>query len=86
MIVLPIDYDQPRNAILIEYHRLGISEQIEYMTKEKLRHDILYVLNNNTIRKNIKKMKEIFRAKEESQEGVAIINKFLVTKQFGQIQ
>jgi MGT family glycosyltransferase len=77
MIVFPLVNDQPRNATLVEHHRLGVRGKLEDMTEEKLRTSILYVLNDPSIRDNIQKMRSVFREREAAGEGVRIINGLL---------
>lgn len=77
MIVFPMGYEQPRNAMLIEYHRLGISAQIENITEEGLISDIRYILNSPKIFTGIKKMQKIFREKEIAHTGVDIIEQII---------
>ncbi|AXY74567.1 hypothetical protein D3H65_11510 [Paraflavitalea soli] len=77
MIVFPIRYDQVRNATLVDYHKLGLRGHIEALSEEDMRTKILYVLKNDTIRRNIKKMQLVFEEKEKEQIGVAVAERML---------
>ncbi|HTI10236.1 MAG TPA: glycosyltransferase [Puia sp.] len=81
MIVFPMLYDQLRNAVLVDYHTLGISEEIEEISKDNLKSAILYVLNSEPIRAGIKKMRAIFQEKEDSSIGIELIEKLLSEKE-----
>jgi zeaxanthin glucosyltransferase len=77
MIAFPMAYDQPRNAELIAHHSLGKSGQIEEITCDTLRDDILFVLNDPCIAGSIKKMQQLFLEKEASQSDVRVIEQLL---------
>lgn len=77
MIVFPIRYDQVRNATLVDYHKLGLRGNIEALSEEDMRTKILYVLKNDTIKRNIKKMQQVFEEKEKQQTGGAVVEAVL---------
>ena len=81
MIVFPMLYDQLRNAVLVDYHTLGISEEIEEISKDSLKSAILYVLNSQLIHAGIKKMSAVFQEKEGSPLGTELIEKLLSEKE-----
>jgi UDP:flavonoid glycosyltransferase YjiC (YdhE family) len=76
-IVFPLLNRQCRHAVLVEYHRLGISEQMELITEDRLRSGILYTLHNNAFRDNIQRMSTIFHERASSQDVAALINEFI---------
>lgn len=80
MIVFPLGYDQPLNARRVMYHNLGMAGNIETVSVDDLRSHILSVAGSDVIRNAITNMQKIFRAKEEAQPGVGIIEKILAEK------
>ncbi|OQP61168.1 hypothetical protein A3860_05480 [Niastella vici] len=77
MIVYPGMYDQPRNAMLVKHHGLGVQDDFASVSEDQLKANIMNVMTNDVIRRNVKKMKAIFREKEESNEGYRFIEKYL---------
>lgn len=77
MIVFPFVNDQPRNAMLVERHGLGLQLKLDTATEEKLKAAILFVIDDGTIRTNLEKMKTLFRETESAGEGLRIIRELL---------
>jgi len=74
VMLLPRLDVQYRHAALVEYHRLGISEDADLISDERLRESILYLMYNSVIRDNVQRMRSLFPAQGASQDGSAIIN------------
>jgi zeaxanthin glucosyltransferase len=81
MIVFPMGYDQARNATLVEHHKLGLKREIGEITENSLVSDICHLLTDSRIHDNVKKMKRIFREKEDAQIGVQVIENLLTRGQ-----
>jgi UDP:flavonoid glycosyltransferase YjiC (YdhE family) len=77
MVVLPIEEDQPRNAQLIQYHNLGISGEFGSISEIKLISCIKNAINNESIKKCITRMSEIFKEKEARDPAAVLIEKIL---------
>lgn len=77
MIVFPMKLDQVRNAVLVEYHSLGMAAKIEEISTEGLLAGISYVLEESIIQTNIKNMQRIFHEKEAANEGVEIVERLV---------
>jgi len=75
MIVLPDKYDQPMNAERVVYHQLGVKDDLINVTKEALKAHILNVTTDQNIREKLQQMKNVFRRRDESQEGAILIEK-----------
>lgn len=73
MLVLPDQYDQPRNAIRVEYHQLGVHDILDDITEEGLKNHILHIASSDDMKQSTQKMMGVFRAKEESQEGARLV-------------
>jgi len=78
MIVMPMGYDQVRNAMLVEHHRLGLRRRLEEVTEESLASDIRYLLTDPHVQRQVRQMQSIFCRKEEQEEGCALIERFLL--------
>jgi MGT family glycosyltransferase len=78
MIVIPVMFDQPRNAALVEYHNMGIRLQLKELSTDSLKSGILQVLNNSDMMDSTKRMQKIFQEKETSRTGVEIIERLLM--------
>ena len=78
MIVIPLMYDQFRNATLVDHHQVGISKRLEDLSIDALKAAILQVVNDEITMSNIKKMQSIFQEREASQSGVEIIEHLLL--------
>lgn len=77
MIVFPMKLDQTRNALLVDYHLLGMSARIEEISAEALLANMDYVINDTVISQKVSAMQAIFREKEAAAEGVQIIERLL---------
>lgn len=77
MVVFPVQYDQFRNAGLVDRHRMGVIANTNTISEEALRKDILSVLNSEEIDGNIKKMKALFHREEAARQGVDIIEQLI---------
>jgi UDP-N-acetylglucosamine transferase subunit ALG13 len=77
LIVFPRKREELRHAMLVEYHQLGISKQVELIVEENFREDIQYVMNDVRIQNSITSMGTIFRQKEEMNEAIGILNALL---------
>lgn len=75
MIVLPDKYDQPLNAERIEYHYLGIQDNLINVTKEQLKSHLKKITTDQNIKEKVQQMKAVFRQKEEQQDGAVLIEK-----------
>ena len=80
MIVLPLMRDQPYNARLVKHHGLGVSDNIHTITKEQLLSHVLDIFSSGEIKAHLESMQAIFRDKEQSQEGAAIIDELLTAE------
>lgn len=73
IIANPLAYDQPYNATLIEHHKLGCIIDIEKATLAELKGKITGILEDDTIKKNVARMSQIFRKKDKEKNGVKVI-------------
>lgn len=73
MIVLPDKYDQPMNAERIVHHQLGVKDDLINVTTEALKDHLHIVTTDPIIREKLQQMKDIFRQKDERQEGAILI-------------
>jgi len=73
MIVLPDKYDQPMNAERVVYHQLGVKDDLLNVTSEALKAHVQKITSDPNIRKNLLRMSDIFRQKDEGQEGAILI-------------
>ena len=76
MIVLPDKYDQPANAQRIESHGLGVQGNLENISVDNLKSLVNRILNDSVIKENVTRMQNIFRNKEEQQEGALLIEEY----------
>lgn len=81
MVAFGIRHDQPHNASLIEYHKLGIIINIEEITIDDLVNKVLAVLEDEEIRANLDKMKRLFEQSEIERPGVRVIERILKERQ-----
>jgi len=84
MMVFPLGLDQPWNAERIDHHRLGLTGDIRKITEAELRSGIHEIIENTEIRNNIARMRDIFRAKEESRLAGPLIESLLAGKELRQ--
>ena len=77
MIVIPMGFDQYRNAEMINTRQLGITRKIEEITGEMLLSDIRRILEDRHIKENIINMQRIFIEREASQPSTRIIEALL---------
>jgi len=77
MVVLPVTRDQPSNAKRVEYHRLGAFIPLDRLTEDNLHSAMLAVLQSDDIRQSVVRMKRVFRQREISDDGTAVINELL---------
>jgi len=77
MIIVPMGFEQFRNADLISTHKLGVSRKIEEITGETLLSDIACILDDRQMKENVGKMQQIFREREEAQPGNQVIEDLL---------
>jgi MGT family glycosyltransferase len=87
MIVLPDKYDQPANAQRIEFHGLGVRGDLENISVDDLKLLVNKILNDSIIKDNVTRMQNIFRNKEEQQEGALLIEEYyqINAKQFAPV-
>jgi len=81
MIVFPYYMDQPRNAVRIVSHGLGVRGKLESVTVEQLLVLISKIEEDQQYQRRIKQMGEVFRQAEEAGRGVKIIEKILSYKE-----
>jgi zeaxanthin glucosyltransferase len=70
MIVFPCIYDQPGNAARVQYHGIGVVEDISKVTPEKLTILIKEMLHNNKYKQKIKKMNELISSQNTIKSAV----------------
>jgi zeaxanthin glucosyltransferase len=80
MIAFGVRHDQPHNAALIDHHKIGVVINIEEITIDELASKVTYVLEEEEMRYNLNKMKNIFRQIEQDQPGVRVIERLLKNK------
>lgn len=73
IIASPFSKDQPYNASLIEFHKLGYVIDIEQVSLADLKAAVTGILTDDTVNKNVTRMSQIFRKKDEEKNGVKII-------------
>jgi len=77
MIVFPMGYDQPYNAMRVAYHGLGFVDDIETISENDLAAYLVMALHDHHLINAVQKMKNIFREKEKKQAGASIIEAML---------
>jgi zeaxanthin glucosyltransferase len=75
LIVLPLLFDQPRNAALIVHHRLGLRLEWKELSADRLREAVLRVLGDAEISRGVRAMQQIFRDKEADAACTALVEK-----------
>jgi len=78
MLVIPFVNDQPLNAARVRHHGLGISLSPGNVTVEGLHSEINRLLKDREISSRVKRMREIFQAREKGQFGVTMCEEILV--------
>jgi MGT family glycosyltransferase len=77
MVAFGVRHDQPYNASLIDHHKIGAVINIEEISIPELVNKVLYVLEEEEMKNNLDKMKDIFRQIEKDQPGVRVIERLL---------
>jgi UDP:flavonoid glycosyltransferase YjiC (YdhE family) len=77
MIIVPMGFDQYRNAEIISTRHLGITRKMEDLTEHILLSEVSRIPEDQEIKKNIRNMQQIFRESEASQPGNQIIEALL---------
>ncbi|KAI6224096.1 UDP-glucuronosyltransferase [Aphelenchoides besseyi] len=63
LIVCPLFADQPRNAILVEFRKIGVQIDSQNLTAENIVNAINEIIDNHSYRQNAKEMAKVIAAK-----------------------
>ncbi|KAI6196226.1 hypothetical protein M3Y94_01083400 [Aphelenchoides besseyi] len=63
LIVCPLFADQPRNAILVEFRKIGVQLDAKNLTTENIVHAMREIIENPSYRQNSKEMAKVIAAK-----------------------
>ena len=77
MLVLPDGYDQPQNARKIVHHRLGLMDELDTISVERLMSLIKAIAGDHEIRERISGMQEIFLRREQEEIGIRVLEEIL---------
>jgi zeaxanthin glucosyltransferase len=84
LVVLPCMLDQPGNAARVEYHRVGVKEDISQLTAERLIRAVEQLLGEPSYRQRAQEMSRAFREQGGIERACALIEAFLDTSRAGQ--
>jgi len=79
-LVIPLGRDQMDNAERIKHHGIGLTMSIDEVTTDTLSENMLNVLNDRNIKRDLLKMKLLFRKAEKSGRA-AMMAKALIQPQ-----
>lgn len=77
MIVLPQLSEQPKNAVRVEFHGLGLRGNMQKLTVEQLLSKIAQIEANPRFKEQVLKFRDIFRKAEASCPSIDIIESLL---------
>jgi len=77
MIVLPMKWDQPTNAVRVAYHGLGLQGDPNLITSRQINSFIDILENDESLRSRVASMSKIFKEAEDLGGAVKIIENVL---------
>jgi UDP:flavonoid glycosyltransferase YjiC (YdhE family) len=77
MLVIPFDFDQPRNAARVVYHKLGQPCDPSQCTPERIKHLAQTMLENKDVCDELTHMQCIFRDRETQAPSIPFIEQIL---------